>query len=136
MNIYKISILGLTLSSVQASAFAAVLATGGVYGGPDQQKVYCYLFNQTNIAAIQILSAEIIKQDGTVLPIPATDNSCHPLNAPNPLLPLHSCLLTVPIENNATYGCRIVIEGKAVAVRGTLDIRNVNEGVLTSSPLR
>lgn len=136
MNTFKTSVLALSLSSIQASAYAAVLATGGVYGGPDQHKAYCYLFNQTPIAVIQILSAEIIKQDGTILQIPPSDNSCHPVDAPNPLSPLHSCVLAVPVEDNATYGCRIVIEGKAAAVRGTLDIRNENESVLTSSPLR
>lgn len=114
-----------------------VLATGGVYGGPTQHKAYCYVFNAQPIRSVNIAAAEIIDQNGSSLPIPQEGNTCTNWRTPVKALPAgQTCVLGAEIANNSTHACRVVVKGKKLKLRGTMDIRDVNDIVLTSSELR
>lgn len=115
----------------------AILATGGVYGGPTQHKAYCYVFNTRPVEAADIAAAELIDQSGNSLPIPQEGNTCTYWRTPVKALPAgQTCVFGVDIANNLTYACRVVVKGKKLKLRGTMDIRDVSDNVLTSSPLR
>jgi len=127
----------LLVTSLSAQA-DVLLATGGVFGGSVQNKAYCYVYNGSTKKPIGIVRSEIVRQDGIVLPIDPKDNTCDVAGSdlPHALSPSQTCIVASKIQNDAAYGCRIVLKQKSRTVRGTLDIRDSNEQVLVSSALR
>jgi hypothetical protein len=128
MSLALIATALLFLCPIRLSHAAAVLATGGVYGGPSQKYVYCYVFN----AGSKTLTFStdryygILNQSGQAVS-PWTATSI----APNKTLAIGAS-----IANNTTYACRIGLVQAKTNARGTLDIRDVNQNVLVNSPLR
>jgi hypothetical protein len=118
----------LLFSPMRFSNAAAMLATGGVYGGPSQKYVYCYLFNAgpTTLTFSTDRYYGILNQSGQAVS-PWTAASI----APNKTLAIGAS-----IANNTTYACRIGLVQAKTNARGTLDIRDVNQNVLVNSPLR
>ncbi|MFO1417075.1 MAG: hypothetical protein U1E83_00255 [Methylotetracoccus sp.] len=128
MKIMSLTATAAVLAMIAVPVSAASLATGGVYGGPQQKFAYCYVFNAG--ASVSLGRAQIIDQNGNVVSGPG---SCQ-----GQFLPLKgTCQLSANIANNLTYGCRVQVSDQAAAgLRGTLDIRDASENVLVSSPLR
>ncbi len=118
------------------SAARTILATGGVYGGPEQKRAYCYVFNG-GAKDIRLWAPEIIKQDGTQPDQHVIDTCSSRFSPPPWILPAgQTCLVGVEIEQSVTYACRVVIQGTGPNVRGTMDLRDEGDHVLTSSQLR
>lgn len=138
MNANRALVTLMFLCCISPTPLADVaLATGGVYGGPTQHKAYCYVFNSQPIRSVNIAAAEIIDQNGSSLPILQEGNTCTNWRTPFKALPAgQTCVLGVEIANNSTHACRVVVKGKKLKLRGTMDIRDVNDIVLTSSELR
>ena len=126
----------LLLSGLGASAKADVtLATGGVYGGPDQKKAYCYVQNAGS-TQFSLIDGSILQENGADV---TSARLCGVPKAPwGFLIPGATCELTADIQAGHTYGCVFNIPGRAARrdVRGTMDIRDGADHVLISSPLR
>lgn len=120
------AVLGCSSVSFPAHA-VTVLASGGVFGGPGQDKAFCQVFNVGRDVTINV--AEIIAENGTVLP--QLRNTCN-----GTLFRFNTCVVASEIENDASYACRIVIRRSNANVRGALDLRDAADNVLVSSPLR
>jgi hypothetical protein len=126
----------LTMGFSAPSAARTILATGGVYGGPEQKRAYCYVFNG-GAKEIRLGDPEIIKQDGTQPDQHVIDTCSSRFGPPPWILPAgQTCLVGVKIDQGATYSCRVVIQGTKPNVRGNMDLRDEADQVLTSSPLR
>ena len=126
----------LTMGFSAPSAARTILATGGVYGGPEQKRAYCYVFNG-GAKDMRLWGPEIIKQDGTQRDQHVIDTCSSRFGPPPWILPAgQTCLLGVEIDQSATYACRVVIQGTKANVRGNMDLRDEGDQVLTSSPLR
>lgn len=144
MNAFITRITAFTLAGISIAAIAdrTTISTGGVYGGPSQTDLYCYAFNPST-DFYRISYAKLIMEDGSEV---AYHGTCWPgAHDPFPLSinPGQTCQMYAPIANNATYSCRWVFQtylpaGKGLKpnVRGTMDIRDAQGRVLTSSPLR
>lgn len=142
----SIAVSLLFAASLAVEAGTTTISTGGVYGGPKQSQAYCYAFNPTSTKTFYFVgSAQILKQDGTEVTSSAT---CYPgTHAPwlGTLEPLHTCVFSAELESGTSYGCRVTFRstppgvskgGAKPNVRGTMDIRDAEDNVLTSSPLR
>lgn len=145
LNVLAIS--ALFAASLAVEAGTTTISTGGVYGGPRQTKAYCYVFNPTSAKTYYFVGfAKIIKQDGTDV---RSAQTCFP-GAHGPwlgsLFPQRTCVFSADLESGTTYACRVTLRstppgsetnpGGKPDVRGTLDIRDAEDNVLTSSPLR
>lgn len=141
-----IAVSALFAASLAVEAGTTTISTGGVYGGPKQSKAYCYVFNPTSTKTFYFVGfAKIIKQDGTEVTRAGT---CYPgTHAPwlGMLDPLQTCVFSAELESGSSYGCLVTLRstplggsdaGAKPNVRGTLDIRDGDDNVLTSSPLR
>lgn len=122
---------------VSGASFAAasVLATGGVYGGPEQRRVYCNIFNGGS-ELLYLEEPDLLSQDGARLSNNVVNTCIARGPPPWPLPPDGTCVAGADIAQSATYACRVVIRGPKGKVRGTMDIRDESDQLLTSSPLR
>lgn len=125
-------------TATSALADITTISAGGVYGGHNQTKAYCYAMNP-DTKSYFIDSIELIKQDGAVV---ATSGTCFPgTRGYSPYVGAGgTCQISADIAADAAYGCRWVIrdfnKGARPNIRGTMDIRDNSDKVLTSSPLR
>ncbi len=141
----SIAVSALFAASLAVEAGTTTISTGGVYGGPKQSKAYCYVFNPTSTYTFYFVGfAQLLKQDGTEVTSSAT---CYPgTHGPwlGTLDPGRTCVFSAELESGTSYGCRVTLStppgvkkgGAKPNVRGTMDIRDAEDNVLTSSPLR
>lgn len=142
VNTFISSLAAFALAGISTTAIAdrTIISTGGVYGGPNQTDIYCYAFNP-GTESYRISLVQLIKEDGSQV---AYHGTCYPgQHAPFPLANIHAgrtCQISAPIANNSTYSCRWVFQadgtGVKPSVRGTMDVRDAQGHVLTSSQLR
>jgi hypothetical protein len=146
--IQRLLMIATVLSATGNSWAAAILAVGGVYGGPSQKYAFCTVTNQgpTDVTWTYSdsngVSAHIVDQAGQEM-ADIIDHKRQPSCIPylpgyptNRLLAGDTCLLASVVAPNSSYGCALGFdEGKAHVV-GTLDLRDANYNVLISVPLR
>jgi hypothetical protein len=135
------------LSATGNSWAAAILAVGGIYGGPSQRYAFCTVSNQgpTDInlsySDSHGLLAHIVDQAGQTMPDlidRKRQPSCIPY-IPGISTTLHAgdtCLLASVVAPSSSYGCVLGIDEGTANVVGTLNLRDANYNVLISVPLR
>jgi hypothetical protein len=100
-----------------------LLATGGVYGSLAQNSAACYVFNAGG-SPVAVSMFILDETGGSAGPFTRTV-----------VLPGTIAAVVNFITNSQAYSCRIF--GTASAnLRGVMDIRDVNDNVLSSSDLR
>jgi hypothetical protein len=113
------------LAGTAARAQSVVLATGGVFGGVNQNYAVCYAFNAgtTKVPAVTVVVRD---QNGGI--------TARTLCAVNPGA---MCAVQAGLVSTVAYSCTITGAGASAAnLRGVLDIRDVNSNVLINSNLR
>jgi hypothetical protein len=139
LGIALVASLALLISN---AAHADILATGGVYGGPNTSVVACYLFN-AGTASITISTAQIVGELGPtysgkpIVPGAGFDfNSCGIFPA---ILPAGAtCGVATDNGSNQAWSCNFGMKGTGTAIntRGVMDIRASDSTVLINSNLR
>jgi len=122
------------------AAYAGLLATGAVYGGPNTHTETCYLFN-AGTTPVKVLAATIVGENGPLYadPLisgssPITFNSCGSL--PAFLGPNQTCGVSVHDNTNQAWSCSFRIKDGTKDIRGVMDLRDINNLVLINSNLR
>lgn len=117
-----------TLLSLGGAAHAAdVLAAGGLFGGPAQRSVVCFVYNG-GTANVTITTPRIYQQGGFSLPL--TSNTCGSTLTPGAICRVQA------VADNLPYSCRTTVSPDKANVRGMLEVRDVNDAVLHNIGLR
>jgi hypothetical protein len=126
------------LLAVPAGGDTTTIAVGGLYGGPTQAMIRCYVFNPGTVGYF-IQGSGLIAEDGNRL---LSGRSCAFPITHDPAIYLEggrTCQEWTRIAPGSSYGCYWSLQappGTKPVVRGTLDIRDADNRILISAPLR
>jgi len=112
----------------EASAAQEILAAGGLYGGPEQVRVVCYIFNAGS-TPVGLAGTHILDQNGILQPLVV--EQCGPVLAPG-----GTCGVAADTSNNQPYGCRSFVDQSKEYLRGVLEVRDVQQRPLAQVELR
>ena len=125
--------VALTLTG-PARAADDFLAAGATYGGPAQKTVVCY-FTNLDDSVVKIKQFRIVNQAGQTLS-PSVDN-CTSRGGVLPAFGTCGIAATLADDNEGFHACRTLVSvANKPKLRGTLEIRDANQGILNSLPLQ
>lgn len=111
-----------------AGQAADLLAAGSIYGGLNQVRAVCYVYNAGN-TPIQMTIPRLLNENGEVFKLAV--NQCS-----RSLGPGLSCGVAADIPNNETFSCKVMVNPSKANVRGILEVRDTNQNVLQNIELR
>jgi hypothetical protein len=122
----QIFVLMIALLTFHLNAQAVVIASGSNYAGANQRSVVCNIYNTTG-TTVTIGSRRIISRLGVNVPVQTTCGTTIAANT--------TCTISALVSPNETYACRVDVSSTA-AVRGSFELRNVNNTVLIRADMR
>lgn len=131
--VFTAAVVAMTLAG-PARAADDFLAAGATYGGPAQKTVVCYFTNLED-SAVRIKQFRIVNQIGQTLPLSVDD--CTPRGGVLSAFGTCGIAATLADDNNNFHACRTLVSvTNKPKLRGTLEIRDVNQGILNSLALQ
>jgi hypothetical protein len=123
-------VLAAALAAPLASHAGGDLLAGVAYGGPQQQQAVCYLFNG-GTSPVSVSAKSLIPEPpyGTT-PFALVYDTCLASLAPGGV-----CAFVAQLTFNGGTACSVTLSNSK-DVRGSLEIRDLNNGILNNVELR